>query len=78
MPKPKMSRHQIAMNAIADQFVAELKAHEREEHGGERCTTNRVNACAYLAHFAGVTDDDLHQFIDQLRFKNRTCTEDHG
>jgi hypothetical protein len=49
--------------------LAALAAHERDQHGGETCDTERVNLLAWLAHCLGLDladDARLEEFRRRL------------
>jgi hypothetical protein len=45
----------VAVGAVADQLLAVLAAHEREQHGGRPCPGARILAVSQLAHALGLT-----------------------
>lgn len=47
----------IAMGAVRDQVLAVVMAHERDDHAGQPCMSNRASAVAYIAHCLGVRND---------------------
>lgn len=42
-------QHCQRIQAVGDQLAAVLAQHEREEHEGEFCPTERLNALVYMA-----------------------------
>jgi hypothetical protein len=66
------------MEAIRNQLIAALEAHDRREHQGTPCPGSRVNAVAYLAHCVGVHSDngDAMDNLHQLMFEyERDCPD---
>ena len=67
----------LAIEAIRDQLVAVIECHEREEHGGEICGSERFNAIAYLAHCLSMNSsrETAKEIRRRLREYERSCAE---
>lgn len=64
MMKPDTLVH--AASALRDQMNALAEEHERRDHGGERCGSNRASLIGYLAHCIGLTNAEV---IEAATFK---------
>lgn len=52
-----------------------LAVHEKENHQGQPCLSNRIGFIAWLCHCIGIKPENLAQVAAELEIYNRECQD---